>query len=159
MEEPTVPDLSRDAVLNWVRSDEPDKLHLTQGAATVHPEVEAALRHLGAALDTALACDPNALSRDLLSGPAREDMRAVLGQLDTPSILRLIGWMLREGLPQGDAVLASILAADQTGTGQYLQSVLAQANRPALLARLFAPDRLAALLDACQVGVKLREAV
>jgi hypothetical protein len=57
-------------------------------------------------------------------------MWAVLGQLDTPRILRLIGWMLREGLPQGDAVLASILAADQTGTGQYLQSVVAQANRP-----------------------------
>jgi hypothetical protein len=159
MEEPAVPDLSRDAVLNWLRSDEPDKPYLTEGAATMHPDVEAALRRLGSALDTALARDPDALLRDLLAGPIREDMRAVLGQLDTPSILRLIGWMLREGLPQGDTVLAAILAADETGTGQFLQSVIVQANRPAPLARLFAPERLAALLDACQIGVKLREAV
>ncbi len=148
-----MPDLTRLSVLAWLGVQEPDKPDLLENpvtAAEAHPDVEAALIGLGEALDFALARDPAGLAADLCSDPTRADMRAVLGQLGVPRALRLIAWIMQGGLPDANVVLGAVLAPDSAGNGQYLQAMLSGCVRPPLLERLYAPDRLTALLAACQ---------
>ncbi len=148
-----MPNLARSSVLTWLAVQEPDKPDLLENPVTAveaHPDVEAALIDLGEALDAALALDPAGLAAGLCSDPNRADLRAVLGQLGVPRALRLIGWIMQAGLPDANVVLGAVLAPDSAGNGQYLQAMLSGCMRPALLERLYAPDRLTALLAACQ---------
>lgn len=161
MEKPTVPDLARSSVITWLGAEEPDKPSLLENpvtAAEAHPDVEAALVALGEALDAALARDKAGLAPGLCADPNRADLRAVLGQIGIPRALRLIGWIIQSGLPDAEIVLGAVLAPDPAGNGQYLQAMLASCVRPPLLERLYAPDRLAALLAACQPMDSRREA-
>jgi hypothetical protein len=153
MEKPTVPDLARSSVLTWLGLQEPGKPDLLENPVTAveaHPDVEAALVGLGEALDAALARDPAGLAAGLGSDPNRADLRAVLGQLGLPRALRLIGWIMQSGLPDANVVLGAVLAPDSAGNGQYLQAMLSRCVRPPLLERLYAQDRLTALLAACE---------
>jgi crotonobetainyl-CoA:carnitine CoA-transferase CaiB-like acyl-CoA transferase len=75
-----------------------------------------------------------------------------MGQLGFPRTLRLLDWLMQAGLPDSDAILAALLEADPSGVGQYLQAALAGAARPTLLERIYAPDRLAALMAACEAA-------
>ena len=156
-----MPDLTRSSVLAWLAVQEPDKPDLLKSrvmAAEAHGDVEGALVRFGEALDTALSRDPVELATSLRTGPARDDMRTMLGQLGLPRILCLIGWIMQGGLPEGRAVLGAVLTPDPAGNGQFLQAMLADCVRPPLLERLYAPDRLSALLAACQPPAGLREA-
>jgi hypothetical protein len=156
-----VPDLERTSVLTWLQLQEPDKPDLLENpvaAAEGHPEVEEALVRLGQALDVALLRDPVALAASLRDGTVRDDMRSILGQLGAPRALRVIGWIMAAGLPESDAVLAAVLAPDPSGIGQFLQGTLSGAARLPLLERIYAPERLAALMAACQPNVAVREA-
>jgi hypothetical protein len=156
-----VPDLNRSAVLNWLKLQEPDKPDLVADPVTRaegHPDVETALVRLGQALDVAAMEDPAKLAARLSTGPVRDDLRTLLGQLGTPRTLCLLDWIIDAGLPETDAILGAVLAPDETGTGQFLQATLSLAARSPLLERLYGPDRLAALLAACQPVTHLREA-
>jgi hypothetical protein len=158
---PIVPDLERTSVLTWLQMQEPDKPDLLLNpitAAEGHPGAEEALVRLGQELDAALARNPAALSVSLRAGPARDDIRSILGQLGTPRALRVIGWILEAGLPEKDAVLAAVLAPDPSGVGQFLQGTLSTAERLPMLERIYAPERLTALLAACQPDVAVRAA-
>ena len=156
-----MPDLARSSVLTWLGSQEPDKPDLLKNpvmAAEAHADIEAALIRLGRALDTALSRDSVELAASLRAGPARDDIRTVLGQLGVPRILCLIGWIMQGGLPEANLVLGAVLAPDPDGNGQFLQAMLSDCVRPPLLERLYAPERLSALLTACQPPAGLREA-
>lgn len=155
-----MPDLAKSSVMDWLRQTEPDKPAVWDGPVTLaeaQPEVEAALVAFGEALDRALAQDPARLEAELLASPGRDDLRTVMAQLGSPRTLRIIGWIMQAGLPRSDAVLAAILTPDPSGAGQYLQADLCGAVRPPLLERLYAPERLGALLEASRPPPALRE--
>jgi hypothetical protein len=156
-----MPDLERTSVLTWLQLQEPDKPNLLENPITPaegHPEVEEALVRLGQALDAALVQDPVALAASLRDGPIHDDMRSILGQLGAPRALRVIGWIMEAGSPESDAVLAAVLAPDPSGIGQFLQGRLSAAARLPLLERIYAPERLGVLMEACQPDVAVREA-
>ncbi len=153
--------LERTAVLTWLKEKEPDKPDLLDPPvrpAEARQEVEGALLRLGESLTTALERDPDRLASQFLQGPVRDEFRVLLGQLGAPRALRLIHWLMSAGLPSVDLVLAAVLAPDHTGTGQFLQATLAHAARSPLLERIFAPQRMTALLNACPSSNILKEA-
>jgi hypothetical protein len=153
MEEQIVPDLAKSSVLDWFRNEEPNRPDIAENpvtAAEAHPETEQALIRLGRVLDETAGQDPGGLAAGLLTGPTRDDMRTIIGHLGFPRMLRLLDWIMQAGLPETDAILAAILAPDALGIGQYLQATLSQAARPPLLERIYSPERLTALMAACQ---------
>jgi hypothetical protein len=156
-----VPDLARTSVLEWLCVEEPDKPALAMNPLTVVEAaavVEDALVRLGNALDRSLLEDPAILAATLKADPGCQELRAVMGQLGLPRNLRILHWILQDGIPDGNAVLAAVLERDEAGNGQFLQATLTAAVRPSLLARLYAPERLALLLSACQPAIHAREA-
>ena len=156
-----MPELEISSVLDWLRREEPDRdgiLAKSVSSVEAHPDVEAALSRLGGALEQALAVDRALLATRLKTSLLRDDLRAVMGQLGFPRVLRLLDWLMQAGLPESDAILAAVLAPDPSGIGQYLQAALAGAAKPPLLERIYAPDRLAALMAACEPAVELQVA-
>ena len=156
-----MPDLARTSVLEWLSLEEPDHPALPANPVSVVEavsSVEDALVQLGRTLDDVLLKDPETLAAALHEDPARQELRAVMGQLGLPRSLRIMHWILNNGLPNQDAVLAAVLQTDETGAGQFLQASLCAAARPSLLERLYAPERLALLLSACQPVAQAREA-
>lgn len=156
-----MPDLAITSVLEWLSAEEPDKPALAINpvrAAEAASPVEDALIRLGSTLDKALLENPVELAAALKRDPARQELRTVMGQLGLPRSLRIMHWIMQGGLPDGDAVLAAVLEPDQPGAGQFLQATLSAAVRPSLLERLYAPERLALLLSACQPAVQVRKA-
>jgi hypothetical protein len=152
-EEAAVPDLARSSVQDWLRREEPDRhgvLEQPVAPAEAQPDVEQALVRLGEALDEAAARHRPALAAQLQAGPVRDDLRALMGQLGFPRALRLLGWLVQSELPESDAILSAVLETDLSGIGQYLQAALVEAARRALLERIYARDRLAALMAACE---------
>jgi hypothetical protein len=148
-----VPDLAISSVQDWFRREDPDRpgvLKQPVAPAEAQPDVEQALVRLGHALDEAAARERAALAAQLQTGPVRDDLRALIGQLGFPRALRLLGWLVQSGLPESDAILSAVLETDPSGIGQYLQAALVEAARRALLERIYAPDRLAALMAACE---------
>ncbi|WP_158746714.1 hypothetical protein [Acidisphaera sp. L21] len=156
-----MPELEISSVLDWLRREEPDRDGILAQSVTsveAHPDVEAALSRLGGALEEALAVDRAVLASRLRTSLLRDDLRAVMGQLGFPRVLRLLDWLMQAGLPESDAILAAVLEPDPSGIGQYLQATLAGAAKPPLLERIYAPGRLAALMAACEPAVGLRVA-
>ena len=145
-----MPDLARSSVLTWLavqETDKPDLLKNPVMAVEAHAEV-----------DTALTRDSAGLADSLRTGATGADLRTVMGQLGVPRILCLIDWIMQGGLPEASLVLGAVLAPDPDGNGQFIQAMLSDCVRPPLLERLYAPDRLSALLAACQPSAGLREA-
>jgi hypothetical protein len=161
MEEQIVPDLATSSVLDWFRNEEPSRPDIAANpltAAEAHPETEQALTRLGRVLDETAGKDPGGLAANLLTGPGRDEMRTIMGQLGLPRTLRLLDWIIQARFPETDAILAALLAPDALGIGQSLQATLSQAARPPLLERIYAPERLTALMAACQPTSGRREA-
>jgi hypothetical protein len=149
------------SVLDWFRHEEPNRPDILEQPVTpaeADPGAGKALARLGQALDAAAASNPAGLATGLLRGPLRDEFRALMGQLGFPRTLRLLHWLMQAGLPEGDAVLAAVLEPDPSGIGQYLQAILAGAAKPTLLERIYAPDRLAVLMAACEPADALRVA-
>jgi hypothetical protein len=148
-----VPDLAMSSVQDWFRREEPGRpwaLEQPVAPAEAQPDVERALVRLGHALGEAAARDRAALAAQLQASPLRDDLRALMEQLGFPRALRLLGWLVQSELPESDAILSAVLETDPSGIGQCLQSALVEAARRALLERIYAPDRLAALTAACE---------
>ena len=77
----------------------------------------------------------------------QEDFRAVLAQLGAARLLRLLHWLAESDEPRRIAVLIS----GDDATGAALRAAIAAVTRPALLRRIFAAERIAAL-DAASAG-------
>ena len=144
-----MPDLSTAAVRSWFAQAAPRLDHLDAHAVRpieAHECVADALVRLGTALDEARLRDATALNTILSAAPTIEILRAVLAQLGVHRMARLMAWLGES--PGGDAVIRHLLA-DPAGDGQILGTTLGEIERQILVARLFGPDRLAALRAAC----------
>ena len=156
-----MPDLAMTSVLEWLKAEEPDNPALAASpisAVEIATPVEEALVRFGHRLDQAVTETPEIVAAVLTSDPGRQELRTIMGQTGLPHSLRIIHWILQDGPPDRDAVLAAVLEADPAGTGQFLQASLCAAARLSLLEGLYAPKRLALLLGACQPAVRAREA-
>ena len=156
-----MPDLETAAVRDWLREHEPaalSALDVPSRPAGEAEEVLSALRRCGKALDKALTNQGEVLATLLRSDPARDELRQIMAQLGIGPALRLFWWIAKEDIPDPDAVTAALCTPDPTGSGQFLHATLAEAARPALLTRLFAPERLADLLTASTQVAQIQEA-
>lgn len=148
-------------VRDWLREHEPAALgaaDMPTGPAKETEEVLSALRRCGTALDQALAAGGEALATLLRSDPAQNELRQIMAQLGIGPAVRLFWWIAKEDIPDPDAVISGLCTPDPTGSGQFLQATLAEAARPALMSRLFAPERLAHLLTACTEAEQMQDA-
>jgi len=109
-----------------------------------------AMDRLGAVLDDALARDPERLSAILRSDPVRAELQAILTQFDPARLLPVLHRLATTGLPHQHEVLDALLAADPSGSGQWLRATLQALHSQELLARIFHPDRVQALRHACR---------
>ena len=156
-----MPDLETAAVRDWLREHETAALGALDGStrpAGETEEVSSALRRCGTALDKTLAAGGEALATLLCSEPGRDELRQIMAQLGVGPAIRLFWWIAKEDIPDPDAVISGLCTADPTGSGQFLHATLAEAVRPVLLSRLFAPERLAVLLTACTQVAQMQEA-
>jgi hypothetical protein len=146
-----MPDLSTPAVQSWFATDAPGLGHLDSLAMRPIEQdaaVAAALSRLGLALDEARFRDSSALDATLAAEPARSILRSILAQLGIHRMTRLMAWLAES--PSGSLVLQGLLdPADRSGAADRLRTTLAELHRQALVARLYAADRLEALLAAC----------
>lgn len=146
-------DLGTTAVVHWLSERQPE------GPAPGHdlvrpveeaPEVQPSLLALGGALDAARARNDALLAKHLCGDPVRDDLRGVLAQLGAARMLRVLDWLTESAAPDRRRVLEAVLESDPSGAGQALRAAIQDLNRQALLARIFAQDRLDALLAACR---------
>jgi len=147
-----MPNLEQTAVIAWLAELRPDADASGWPPATRPIESLAGLPEqlaaLGAALDSLSAIDPLALRDALCRSPLRDDARAVLAQLGAARTLRLFHWMAEADLPDCHAVIAA-LVEDDGQDARSIRAVIAAVTRQAILRRIFAPERVAALETAC----------
>ena len=145
-----MPNLEQHAVAEWLTA-------LNPTAASAWPPpfrmVETAadnpqrLQALGSRLDHLAPGELTILPGALSQPPLRDELRAVLAQLGAARLLRLLHWLAESDSPAAIAVLIS----GDDATGAALRAAIAAVTRPALLRRIFAAERIAAL-DAASAG-------
>ena len=111
------------------------------------------LQALGSILDQFPQNELEILSTTLREAPLRDDLHAVMAQLGAARIMRLLDWLAEIDLPGCDAVISALVSGDDT-TGHALRAAIAAVTRRALLRRIFAPDRIAALDAACEAALE-----
>jgi hypothetical protein len=111
------------------------------------------LKVFGSLLDQFAERDLQDFSAALCEAPLRDDLRAVMAQLGAARLMRLLHWLAEIDLPDGDAVVSALVGGDDA-TGHALRAAIAAVTRRALLRRIFAPDRIAALRAACETALE-----
>ena len=96
---------------------------------------------------------PEDFSAALRQAPLRDDLRAVMAQLGAARLMRLLHWLAEIDLPDCNAVISALVGGDDA-TGHALRAAIAAVTRRALLRRIFAPDRIAALQAACEIPLE-----
>lgn len=142
-----MPDLDYAAVSGWLRGRDPGAAALARpGPVDADDRALAALLRLGVALDRAAERDAADLA-DMLCGPETAALlRQVLAQIGMARRLRLLEWLGEAGLPNNQAIVA---AMGDGSDGAFQRAELAALERRAILARVFAPERVAELRVAC----------
>ena len=111
------------------------------------------LKAFGSLLDQLAKGDLQDFSAALREAPLRDDLRAILAQLGAARLMRLLHWFAEIDLPSCDAVISTLVGGDDAN-GRALRAAIAAVTRRALLRRIFAPDRIAALLTACEAALE-----
>ena len=111
------------------------------------------LQAFGSLLDQLAERDLQNFSAALRQAPLRGDLRAVMAQLGAARLMRLLHWLAEIDLPGCDAVISALIGGDDA-TGHALRAAIAAVTRRALLRRIFAPDRIAALQAACEIPLE-----
>jgi hypothetical protein len=93
------------------------------------------------------------LSIALRAAPLRDDLRAVMAQLGAARLMRLLHWLTEVDLPDRPTVISMLIGGDD-GNGEALRASITGVIRRALLRRIFAPDRIAALHAACATALE-----
>ena len=149
-------DLRDDAITDWAKSV-PEEIGRIPNPSTNDPSrqeaVAEALARLGELLEERGGTDAAVLVNSLRDQATLDEMRAVLGHGGVRPVLRLIAWLAEE-LP-GGIEISTLLLDKRGGT---LGGLLAESERSALLLRLFAPDRLRSLEEACRDATIVSEA-
>jgi hypothetical protein len=148
-----MPNLEQHAVAEWLTA-------LNPTAASAWPPpfrmVETAadnlqrLRALGSRLDQFAPGELTILPGALSQPPLRDDLRNVIAQLGAARLLRLLHWLAESDIPNCPAAIAALVDGHDA-TGAALRAAIAAVTRPALLRRIFAAERIAAL-DAASAG-------
>jgi len=145
-----MPDLSADVVADWLYAREPViavDLRSSVPSAEEHDSVLPAVLGLGRAMDEALADDPDGLRSRLTDPAVLARTRTVLAQIGQGRRLRLLHWLSE--LPDFGDLPTALLGTDTSEAAQFLRAEIRYLHRRALLGRIFSPERIAALLDAC----------
>jgi hypothetical protein len=152
-----MPNLEQYAVTEWLTALRP--------AAAAHewpPPIRAIeteadnperLQALGSILDQLARGELETLAAALKEPTLRDDLRAVMAQLGAARMMRLLHWLAEIDLP-GCPTVISALAGGDDATGHALRAAIAAITRRALLRRIFAPDRIAALHAACETALE-----
>jgi len=152
-----MPNLEQSTVTAWLTVLRPDPTTPAWPppirAIETQEDVPDRLTALGAAFDAAAQGDPQPVAAALRSAPLRDDMAALLAQLGAARVLRLLHWLSETNLPDCHAVIAGLLQGDG-GSAVALRATVAAVTRPAILRRIFAPKRIAALERACNATIR-----
>ena len=144
-----MPDLSPNAVSDWLRERDPEVALLPLlGPVDADPDVLRTMLRLGELLERALVSDAERLSARLCHPATRINLTAALAQSGMARRLRLLAWFGDDGLPERDAVLAA--AMGDGPDGEFIRHELTALQRRAALARIYAPERIQMLLAACR---------
>lgn len=108
------------------------------------------LVQLQAALAEAARHLPGELAVTLLAAATREDLVAVLAQLEPPDALLVLAQVALLPVPDRHAVLTGLFAAGPSDAAHVLRASFAGQTRQALLGRIFSLTRVQALKRACR---------
>ena len=151
-----MPDLEQAAVTEWLTALRPAAANEWPPAIrAIETEADNAerLQALGSILDEIPQGELPDLSTALREGPLRDDLRAVMAQLGAARLMRLLRWLAEIDSPACLAVISALVGGDDA-TGDALRAAIAAVTRPALLRRIFASDRIAALHGACETALE-----
>ena len=146
-----MPNLEQQAVTGWLAELRPDD-HTTWPPA-IRP-IEATGRApdqlvaLGAALDALVPTDLRRLRDALHDDRLLTELRSALAQFGAARTLRLLHWLAEVDLPDCHDVIATLTQGQDAGA-QALRATIEAVTRRAMVRRMFAPDRIAALERAC----------
>ena len=151
-----MPNLEQHAVTGWLTELRPSAAANEWPPPVRAIETEAdnpeRLQALGSLLDQLAQRDLEELSNALRGVPLRDNMRSVLVQLGAARLMRLLHSLAEIEIPDCHAVISTLAASDDA-TGHALRAAITAVTRRALLRRIFAPDRIAALRIACQIAL------
>jgi hypothetical protein len=151
-----MPNLEQHAVTEWLMALRPATANEWPPAIRAI-EIEAdnaeRLRALGSVLDELIREDLRDLSTALKEARLRDDLRAVMAQLGSARLMRLLHWLAETELPDRHSVISTLVDGDDA-TGDALRTAIAAVTRRALLRRIFAPDRIATLHAACEAALE-----
>jgi len=147
-----MPNLEQTAVTAWLTELRPDAA-VSEWPPGIRPletqaPVPELLVALGAALDDLAKTDPRALRDALWRSPLRDKVRVVLAQLGAARTLRLLHWLAEVDLPDCHAVIAALVEEDGP-EARSIRAAVAAVTQKATVRRIFAPERIAALANAC----------
>jgi hypothetical protein len=102
----------------------------------------------GAALDGLVPADLPRLRDALRNGPLLPGLRALMAQLGAARTLRLLHWLAEVDLPECHDVITALTDGNEP-EAQALRATISVITRAAIVRRMFAPERIAALEHAC----------
>jgi hypothetical protein len=147
-----MPNLERQAVTGWfaeLRSDVhatwPPAIRPIEATEQAHDLLVA----LGAALDELCPADLRRLRNALRDDRLMTEMRTAMAQLGAARTLRLLHWLAEVDLPDCHDVIAALTQGQDAGA-RALRATIEAVTRAAMVRRMFAPDRIAALELACE---------
>ena len=151
-----MPNLEQRAVTEWltvlrpaVATEWPPPIRAIETQADNAERLQA----LGAILDELVPAQLQGLSIALSKSPLRDELCAVMAQLGAARLMRLLHWLAEIDLPDCAAVISTLIGSDD-GNGEALRAAVAAVTSRALLRRIFAPDRVAALHAAFQIALE-----
>ena len=151
-----MPNLEQDAVTEWLTALRPvSGSEWPPAIRAIESEADNAerLQVLGSILDELASGKLQGLSTALRQAPMRDDLRAVMAQLGAARLMQLLHWLAEIDLPDRLIVISTLLGGDDSNSAA-LRAAIAAVTRRALLRRMFAPDRIAALHAACQTALE-----
>lgn len=150
-----MPDLSADAAGQWLKHripDWPERQGKVVPFADGDPDTGAVLEELGNVLDQSATRNARGVAGILASDPGQQHTRTILAYASLPRRIRLVEW-ISSGLPDGMDVLQKVIHPAEghadDGEAAAITASIAELHRQGLLARIFHPNRLDALLAAC----------
>jgi hypothetical protein len=103
---------------------------------------------LGQALDQLAPTDLPSLRAALSDDCLVAELRSVMAQLGAARTLRLLHWLAEMDVPNCAEIIASLTQGQDAGA-RALRAMIEAVTRAAMVRRMFAPDRVAALEHAC----------
>jgi len=151
--EDQVPNLARHAIVDWISTFGPAatlRCTVPFTPTEEEPGVQVSLEHLGQAFD-----DTDGPAVDLTTvldrGEPGRDLLAIMTQLGTARLVRLLHWLGNEDKPDRGQVLSDLLGG-KYGPTPLLREAIRALHRQELLHRIFDEQRLELLLASTRLA-------